>query len=293
MGPEAVAMHRPRRIGWLGLAGLPAGLLLLTAFYLPLLSIGLRSITADASVSVSFDNLSLASFARLAGDAIVRRVVANTLEISLLSTVAAIAVAYPLCIAMRGIGATMRGVVLALVTMTLWTSILVRLYAWTVILGRRGILNSALAGAGLTEQPLDLLFNTTSVVIGMTNFLIPYAMLIMYPSIMSVDKDLLAAGRSLGGREIEVFRTIFLPMTAPVLVAAFIVCLALSLGYYITPAVLGGPGDITVPVFIQQRARLFDWGSVSALGMALLFVTLALTAIAARLLPLERIFGGR
>jgi ABC-type spermidine/putrescine transport system permease subunit I len=118
-------------------------------------------------------------------------------------------------------------------------------------------------------------------------------MLIMYPSIMGVDEDLLSAGRSLGAREVKVFARIFLPMTAPVLVAAFIVCLALSLGYYITPAVLGGPSDITVPVFIQQRARLFDWGSVSALGVSLLFVTLALTALATRLLPLERIFGGR
>lgn len=286
-------MAQQRRTSvWLGLAGLPAGLLLLAAFYLPLLSIALRSMTADASLSITPDNLSLASFGRLVQDPIVRRVIANTVEISLLSTLGAILVAYPLCVAARGIGRTARGVVLALVTMTLWTSILVRLYAWTVILGRRGIVNSILTGSGLTEQPLDLLFNTTSVVIGMTNFLIPYAMLIMYPSVMNVDEDLLAAGRSLGAREAAVFTRVFLPMTAPVLVAAFIICLALSLGYYITPAVLGGPSDLTVPVFIQQRARLFDWGSVSALGMALLVVTLALTAIVARLLPLERIFGG-
>jgi ABC-type spermidine/putrescine transport system permease subunit I len=286
-------MRSGRRTGWLGLAGVPAGLLLVTAFYLPLLSIGIRSITADASLSLGFANLSAASFVRLAEDTIVRRVVANTLEISLFSTLASIAVAYPLCIALRGLRPAARATVLALVTMTLWTSILVRLYAWTIILGRRGILNSIFIGTGLTDQPVDLLFNTTSVVIGMTNFLIPYAMLIMYPSIMGVDEDLLSAGRSLGAREVKVFARIFLPMTAPVLVAAFIVCLALSLGYYITPAVLGGPSDITVPVFIQQRARLFDWGSVSALGVSLLFVTLALTALATRLLPLERIFGGR
>lgn len=272
---------------------MPAGLLLLTAFYLPLLSMGVRSVTADASLSLSAGNLSLASFARLADDAIVRRVVGNTLEISLLSTLASIAIAYPLCIALRGTRPRARTIVLALVTMTLWTSILVRLYAWTIILGRRGILNSLLMSSGAIGQPLDLLFNTTSVVIGMTNFLIPYAMLIMFPSVMSVDGDLLAAGRSLGARETAVFTRIVLPMTIPVLVAAFIVCMALSLGYYITPAVLGGPSDITVPVFMQQRARLFDWSSVSALGMVLLIVTLALTAIATRLLPLDRIFGGR
>jgi putative spermidine/putrescine transport system permease protein len=286
-------MQHRKRSGWIGLAGLPAGLLLVAAFYLPLLSIGIRSVTVDASLSLNWDNFSLASFIRLAEDTTVRRVIANTLEISLFSTLATIAVAYPLCIALRGLRPTARAAILALVTMTLWTSILVRLYAWTIILGRRGILNSIFVGSGLTTEPFDLLFNTTSVVIGMTNFLIPYAMLIMYPSVMSVDEDLLAAGRSLGARETSVFAKIFLPMTAPVLVAAFIVCLALSLGYYITPAVLGGPSDLPVPVFIQQRARLFDWGSVSALGMVLLFVTLALTAVAVRLLPLERIFGGR
>jgi putative spermidine/putrescine transport system permease protein len=283
---------RRRGDGVYYLAAVPGALLLLFAFYLPLGSIGLRSIHADASASFSVGTLSIEHFTNIFHDDIARRVIWNTLKTSLLSTLIAVGLGYPLCIVLRNVSPTMRKVAVVIVTITFWTSILVRLYAWTIILGRRGLINSALSNIGLIDQPLDLLFNTGSVVAGMSNFLLPYAVLVLLAPIMSVDEDLLAAARGLGAREAAVYWNIFIPATMPALLGALIICFALAVGYYITPAVLGGPGNVTVPVYIQQRARFLEWGPVSALSMLLLVTTLALTGLVMRVMPPGRLFGG-
>jgi ABC-type spermidine/putrescine transport system permease subunit I len=152
-----------------------------------------------------------------------------------------------------------------------WTSILVRTYAWMILLGRNGVLNQMLAGVGLISEPVALLYNVPGVLIGMVHVLLPYMVFPIYSAMLRVDRDLLLAAEGLGASSLSVFWRVFLPLTLPGVIAGTALVFILSLGFYITPALLGGGRVIMIAVLIEQQVRQFlDWGFASALSIVLL-----------------------
>lgn len=160
------------------------------------------------------------------------------------------------------------------VVIPLWTSILVRTYAWMVLLGRKGILNQILIAIGMIDQPIKLMHNTFGVYLGMVQILLPFMILPLYSVMKGIDKELLTAAGNLGANPLQSFLKIYLPLSLPGVVSGFVLVLIMSLGFFITPALLGGLGDIMISMFIESHVNEFlNWGMASALSILLLVAT--------------------
>lgn len=221
------------------------------------------------------------------------RVLGNTMRISLIATLANVAIGYPLAHWMRGLDDRARMIAIALVVLPFWVSILVRTYAWIVVLGNGGLVNRGLMWLGLTDAPVSFLYNELGVTIGMANVLLPFLVLPLFAAMIRIDDRLLQAAASLGAPPRTIFWKVYFPLTLPALVAGALLVFILCLGFYVTPAVLGGGKVIMVSNHIANDIELFfNWGAASALGVVLLALTLVLLWIATRLIRLERLFGG-
>lgn len=195
----------------------------------------------------------------------------ETFRIAAIVTVISLLLAYPVAYVLST--ASPRWVLVGLVFLMLpfWTSILVRTYAWMILLGRNGVINQALLAAGLTDKPVALIYNTTGVIIGMVHVLLPYMVFPIYSAMLRVDRDLLRAAEGLGASGWSVFRRVFLPLTMPGIIAGTALVFILSLGFYITPALLGGGKVVMIAVLIEQQVRQFlEWGFAAALSILLL-----------------------
>ncbi len=207
------------------------------------------------------------------------RVLGNTFYIALLTTVMCCLLAYPLCYWMWRLAGRWRLLVLGMVIMTFWVSILVRTYAWIVILGNDGVVNRMLLAAGMTDAPVSFLYNQLGVIIGTTNVLLPFLILPLFAAMMRLDYRLLQAAASLGASRWTVFWRIFFPLTLTALAAGAVLVFILTLGFFITPAILGGG---RVPMIANMMDllvnRLPRWELAAAISTVLLAVTLALFA---------------
>lgn len=173
----------------------------------------------------------------------------------------------------------------AFVMLPFWTSILVRTYAWMVLLGRNGVFNRALLDLGLIAEPLPLLHNFTGVLIGMVHVLLPYMIFPVYNAMRKVDTDLVRAAEGLGAPGHAIFRRIYLPLTMEGVLAGTTLVFILSLGFFITPALLGGGRVIMIAVLIEQQVREFlNWSFAAALSVVLLAATLVIYGLVHRVL---------
>lgn len=173
---------------------------------------------------------------------------------------------------------------LALVLLPFWTSILVRTFAWLVLLQRNGIVNKALINFGLISEPLPLLYNWTGTFIGMVHIMLPFLILPLYASMRAVDPSLTQAAISLGSTPIRAFLGIFLPLSLPGLLAGALLVFVYCLGFYIVPQILGGGRVNMVAMKVLDNATQFgDWGAASALGVILLVTVALLFGLLARL----------
>ena len=236
--------------------------------------------------------LSLIHYRRLA-DATHFRIFYITFEISILVTVLALLLGYPLAYLMSQLPPRWAGICLIFVLVPFWTSLLVRTYAWLVLLQRRGVINQTLMDLGLIDAPLRLVHNYTGTVIGMLHIMLPFMILPLYASLKTVDRNYMRAASSLGASPVRAFWTVFFPLSLPGVLAGSLLVFILSLGFYVTPALLGGGRVMMVSMKIQQNAGLyFDWGAASALGVVLLVVTLFIFWVLSRFMRVERVFGG-
>jgi putative spermidine/putrescine transport system permease protein len=170
-----------------------------------------------------------------------------------------------------------------------WTSLLVRTAAWIVLLQNQGLVNRALIGLGLVDQPLQLIFNRVGVVVAMTHVLLPFMVLPLYSVMKGISPTHMRAAASLGARPATAFRRVYLPQTVPGIGAGCLLVFILALGYYITPALVGGASDQMIAWFVAfNTTQTANWGLGSALGVALLAATLALFAVYNRLIGLDR-----
>ena len=220
----------------------------------------------------------LAPFRHIAAEPVYRIVFGRTLVNSLIVVFAVITLAFPLALVIAHGPRVLSRILLVVVTVSFWTSFVVKSYAWIIMLGNRGPLGALMTIFGL--EPVHLLFTTTAAVIGMAHVLVPYAVLVLVPPIMKIDRGLLMASNNLGASRIQIFRMIILPLAAPGLSAAALLSFALSLGYYITPALLGTPREMMIAQLIaQQIEELLEWRMAAALSLLLLGVTIMLTML--------------
>jgi putative spermidine/putrescine transport system permease protein len=227
----------------------------------------------------------LANYAKLVSVGVYVRFLVNSFEISLVVTLVALVLGYPLAFLLATAPRRAAGLMLAGIVLPLWTSVLVRTYAWMVLLGRRGLVNEALQSSGLLDAPLPLLYNRIGVTIGMVHVLLPFMVLPIYSVMKGVDVELLKAAQNLGADRRQSFLRVYLPLSFPGAAAGCLLVFVTALGFFVTPALLGGRGDMMIAMLIENQVReLLDWGFASALAVALLAVTTAILLLVQRLL---------
>ncbi|MFE1598962.1 ABC transporter permease [Methylobacterium sp. ID0610] len=217
----------------------------------------------------------------------------TTLWISVLVTLATLAIGYPIAFYLANRRGLRAALVVFCVIVPYFTSVIVRTYSLTVLLGRAGIVNESLRAVGLIGAPLPLLYNTFAIVVGMTYVLLPYMVLTLFATMKGIDPTLLRAGRALGASGPYLFRRVYLPLSWPGIVSGSLIVLILALGFFITPALMGGPGDVTVAMLIERAIEiLIDWPSAAVMSVVLLAATLILFSVYGRVTDMRRMMGG-
>lgn len=232
----------------------------------------------------------LTHYAKLLTEPLYFTILARTLRIALLVTVCAFVLGYPLAYLMAR--ASGRAVILlaACVLVPLWTSVLVRSYAWTVLLQRHGLVNTMLQRLGLIDQPLQLLYTEGAVLLAMTHVLLPFMVLPIYSTLRRIPVDLTRAAKSLGANGPATLRHVVLPLSLPGVAAGSVIVFILGIGFFITPALVGGPRTLMISTLIgQQATELLNWPFAGALSGVLLIVTLVLVLVFKRALRLNRV----
>lgn len=220
------------------------------------------------------------------------RVLGITFQIALVVTVLTLLLGYPVAYALASMSPAKANVLMIFVLIPFWTSILVRSYAWMVLLGREGTVNRALIRLGVIDEPVKLLNTRLAVYVAMVHILLPFMILPLYSVMRGIDRNLLRAAENLGASPFHVFRRVFFPLSLPGVGAGCLLVFILALGFYITPALLGGQRDITISMLIAQQVNLLKWGFASALALLLLVAALAVYFAFTRILGVERIYGG-
>jgi len=268
--PAVVERRRQRLLAALAI---PALALLAVLFAYPVLRL----------IALSVEGGSLTWYATALGESLYLEVFWITIRIAVIVTAMTLVLSYPVAYFLATTSRLGAALGFALVILPLWTSILVRTYAWMVLLGRNGIVNKSLIAVGAIDEPLALLHNELGVIIGMVHVLMPYMVLPIYAAMRRVDPDLLQAAEGLGAGTFRIFRRVFLPLSAQGIYAGCILVFVLSVGFFITPALLGGGRVIMIAVLIEQQVRdVLNWPFASALATVLLVATIAIYGIAQR-----------
>ncbi|HVY99721.1 MAG TPA: ABC transporter permease [Dongiaceae bacterium] len=246
------------------------GVALVSLVSLPFVWLSLLSFVADGS-------LSLANYARMVENPSYQTIVLKTLQLSAVVTIVVIAVGYPTAYFIHTRSRITATVLLACVAIPFWTSLLVRTYAWMVILQRNGIVNGWLQDIGLIERPLRLSNSFLGTSIGMIHIMLPFFIFPLYSAMKQIDMDLVRAARSLGASRTKAFWQVFVPLSGPGLFAGSLLTFVLCLGFYVTPQLLGGGNVTVISMKIQENITNYsDWGAASALGVVLLVVVAGL-----------------
>jgi ABC-type spermidine/putrescine transport system permease subunit I len=265
---------------------LPAVVVLAVLFAYPLLGIVTRSVYKNG--------YTLDMYRQLFRVPVYLQVLLATFKVSALVTLVCLALGYPLAYVLATRRPRTAQLLMIIVVLPFFTSIIVRTYAWMVLLGRSGIVNQYLMALGLTDKPLLLLYNQGGVVIGMSYVLLPYMVLTVYSVMQGIDPGLVRAAHSLGASRLQAFRRVFLPLSLPGIAGGTLLVFILSLGFFITPALMGGPGDVMIAMLIEREVEItLNWSFASALAVVLLALTLVGFAGYNRIVRLERIFEGR
>jgi ABC-type spermidine/putrescine transport system permease subunit I len=225
-------------------------------------------------------------------DAVYLRVFLETFVIAAAATGLSIVIAYPLAHFLATTGRVMATLGFFFVLLPFWTSIVVRTYAWMVLLGRNGVINTTLLQLGVIEQPLPLMFNHVGNLIGMVHWLLPFAVFPIYGSILRLDARLLNAADGLGASRWQTFYRVYLPLTLPGVLASSAIVFVLALAAFVTPVLLGGGRVIMMAQIIEQQVRQFlDWPLAAALAVVLTACALTFYAGLSRVLGRSQQFS--
>lgn len=230
--------------------------------------------------SVTLPELSLEQYGKLAADPLVLSVLVRTLRVAALTTLFAVPAAYAIAyVWVRG-GRLSRRLAEFCILVPFWISVLTRAFGWLALLSNRGLLNTWMQAAGLISAPISMVRTEWSVVAGMTHFLIPFAVFPIAASMRAVDERVLLAARGLAASPARTFWAVFMPMTLPGIVGAMLVVFVFSLGFFVTPAILGGGRSVMMAELVYLRMfQSPDWGLGAAISVGLVALVAAMLAL--------------
>jgi ABC-type spermidine/putrescine transport system permease subunit I len=264
----------------------PLAVCYLLFFVAPLATMAGRSLLDE-------HGLSLASYRELFGTALYLRVIWTTFKFALWTTAGCLLLGYPVAMLLTRTRGTWRNLLLLLVLMPYWLDFIVRSYAWMILLGRNGAVNRLLLALGWIHESHSLLSTDFAVAVGMVQVMLPLMILSLYAGMRRIDPELLRAAAVHGAGPWGSFRAVFLPLSAPGIVAGSLLTFVNAIGFYVTPALLGGPKQTMISQTIDMLAgQLLDWPLASAVAVLLLVLTLVPLALLNRRFGFERAMGG-
>lgn len=273
--------ERPNLWPWLLLT--PLALYLVIFFVVPLADVVVMSFTEP--------RLSLANYQKVLTGTLYQRVFINTFTTAALVTAVCLLVGYPLAYLMTRTSQRTAMLILTLVTMSFWTSFLVRTYAWMVLLGDSGPIIAFLKMIGIAQPP-QLLFTRFSSTLAMVHILAPYMIMNVYSVMRKIDPALIRSAQSLGARGGSLFRHVYLPLTAPGIANGCVLVFVICLGFYVTPVLLGSPREQMIAGLIgHQIDEFLEFGMGSAMAIILLLITLTILTIYHRRFGLDKLWG--
>ncbi len=268
-----------RRRSGLGLA-MPVILLLLAFFVVPVVALLTRSVTEP--------ELGLQNYKVLLGSATYAKVFFNTFFVAALVTVLTILIAFPVAWLLAILPGFWGLMVFAVILLSMWTNLLARTYAWMVLLQKTGLVNKILMGMGIIDSPLQLTNNLVGVTIGMVYIMLPFMILPLYGVIKKIDPAILQAAALCGATKWQALVRVLLPLAMPGLASGGLMVFVMSLGYFVTPSLLGGTSNMMLAEMIAQQVQsLLNWGLGGAAAFVLLVVTLAIYALQLRFVETE------
>ncbi|MCI0999329.1 ABC transporter permease [Ochrobactrum soli] len=242
-------------------------------------------------IALSFSDDAI-SYGRIVERSLYLDVLASTVGVAVAVTAIGCVLGFPVALVMTRAGQVARIIAAICVFIPLWTSVLVRSYAWIVLLQRNGIVNGVLSALGLTEQPLKLLYTQGAVTLAMAHVLMPFVVLPIYAALKAIPKDLDRAALNLGASPWKAFFVVTFPLCLPGIFAGATLCFVLALGFYITPALVGGPDSMLMATLIGQETTVtLDWPFAAALSTVLLGMTIIFVACFRRVLALNKGFA--
>ncbi|CAG0949766.1 partial Putrescine transport system permease protein PotH, partial [Anaerolineae bacterium] len=265
---------------------LPAVVFLAIVFVVPVTQLLLLSFYDDGG------NATFAHYERLFFSPTYFQVVLNTLGYAAWTTLFCLLGGYPIAYLIATISVRLRNPLLLWILVPLWTSFLVRVLAWMVILGAQGVVNQTLMSLGVISKPLNLIYNFFGVMIGSVHALMPIAILMMLSVMLNIDRILVIAATTLGARKPMAFWRIYFPLSLPGVAASGLMVFVTALGFFIAPQLLGSPSNIMLAqVIIVQLEEALNWEFAAALSVVLLLATMLVLVIFDRVLGLSMLTG--
>ena len=251
--------------------------------FLPALSLLLLFILAPAAdllwASMFDPNFTTEHFARLVNRGVYFDVMIRTIRVSLIVAVICTVIGYPVAYYINLQPRNRQTVLLFLILIPMWMSILIRTFAWMVVLGRDGLVNEALAAVGLVEEPVRMLFTSGAVLAAMVQILLPIQILTCYAAMTEINFDLIRAARVLGAKPWQAMMRVFLPLSLEGTITGLVIVFMLSMGFFITPALLGGRQDTMIANLIEFQVQRLNWSFAAALGLVLLILTVVMIVL--------------
>ena len=267
--------------GWM----MPAVLILAVTYFYPLFNV--------LSTSVTDPRPGFGNYTGLLSDTGAQRIIWTTLRISLTATFIAVVLGYVVAYAMVTGSKRRRGLMFVCVMVPFWISVLVRTFAWILILRTEGLVNNLLIWLHVIDDPIDLLYNELGVLIGTVHYMVSIAALTIYGQMEGIDRRLLTAARGLGAGPFFAFRAVFLPLSVPGIVAAVVLIFINGIGYFIIPALLGGGKTLMLAEYIGLLiTTTVNWGLGTTLATVLVLIVLSLLLLMSRVIDVRRSFGG-
>jgi putative spermidine/putrescine transport system permease protein len=262
----------------------PAVALLVGLFLLPLLNVLWLSVTDPEP--------GLMNYQALFTNPVIHRIWMNTLRVCLITTVLAVILGYLVAYALAHAEGRARTLMLVCILSTFWLSVLIRAFAWVMLLRTEGVLNSALIGMGMIDEPLRMVRNEFGVIVGMVHYMLPVAIFPMYANMASIPRQFTDAARGLGATAWQRFFSVYLPLCKPGIVSATVLVFVFSLGFYITPAILGGGRLVMITEYIKVGFEdTLRWGYATMLATSLLGLLVLTLALVSRLIDVRKVFG--
>jgi putative spermidine/putrescine transport system permease protein len=268
---------------WLLVA--PAVLVVLALYVAPIANVLFLSVTDPKP--------GLGNYYRIFESDTVANLIIRTIRLCLITTVFSVILGYVVAYAMIHALSHVRQRMMAILLVSFWISVLVRSFAWMMLLGHNGLVNNTLMASGLISDPLPLMRNEFGVLVGMTEYMVPYAILPLLANMQGIDPQLASASRSLGASRAQTFFRVYLPLTRPGIIAASLLVFITSLGFYVTPAILGGGKVQMIAEYISvQLLVTVRWGTAAMLATLMIASVLAMMYVLNRFMKLSAVFGG-